>query len=182
MNYPAGLLAGLCIGASAVLTYLIYLFAWVNKHYYGSSEEEEPKEAPKKKKRPKKRKKGDCLPLQRVPPQIFAVWCEKHDGLVGGYTHTKRPEVTCACPTTMLTYKLAEIEPQEGWHHNICFTCWNERKPGRTPRQRENDDEHPCCFCRRTTRDGIYVISDPEVLLCRHFRALEREGALSEKA
>jgi hypothetical protein len=49
--------------------------------------------------------------------------------------------------------------PPHRWRHTICASCYGERFPGREPIRikPEYAELASCCFCGKTTGDGIYV-------------------------
>ncbi len=57
------------------------------------------------------------------------------------------------------------------WTHAICAKCWAERNPEQ-PLRSEDAGQGPlevCCFCGRSTDDGIYLRADPsEPKFCEH--------------
>lgn len=55
------------------------------------------------------------------------------------------------------------------WTHPMCDACWNFRHPDRRPVRVVGSwgDIEQCCFCRETTKSGIYVRQDPTMTPCR---------------
>ena len=52
------------------------------------------------------------------------------------------------------------------WTHAICAVCYQEQEPGRTPTTLIEAGPETCCFCGRTTQEGIYYRHDPAPLRC----------------
>lgn len=52
------------------------------------------------------------------------------------------------------------------WNHAICRPCWDARDPYRTPARLKNPEPRICCYCGRSTVDGILVRDDPAWLRC----------------
>ena len=52
------------------------------------------------------------------------------------------------------------------WTHLICEECWHELRGTMTPTRLVKAPLHPCCYCGKPTRSGIYTRDDPTLTKC----------------
>lgn len=53
------------------------------------------------------------------------------------------------------------------WRHAICEACWHRKNPTRRAVRLKEPDNEVCCWCFKSTRSGIYVREDPELVRCQ---------------
>ncbi len=70
----------------------------------------------------------------------------------------------------------------DGHHHSMCRSCWNERRPNASSHGHETlprfRAQEVCCFCLREHKSGIHVAKNPN---SKELNCGNRHGSLSKE-